>query len=449
MDKLKNHDYLSQFQDNGKKFIGLETGFTSKSLNRTEFSDIRKSNSYIIINGEIEEFNFPEISEHGGKVVIYNEENPFIDFTPLLNNSLESIEKLISTLIILKNRGLGIDEFSTNLFYKDINGNPIILSPTIVSFLNSRRSFNNSGDTLVKYKSPALSGSESITFAIGVLLYEVITGEYPYNFDSHEELRDNIRRGAIIKPHWVKKNINRELSGFIEDLLTGNCDLTLEDILKKVEALKNSLETDSFSSEDSKAYKRFLFKEKLRKNSIKYRGLLIGAAVALVVVGSFVGTMINNALKPPATAGFTPEQVIEAHFSSIQTLDTGLFDDTRKKSVKKRVATELSSIFVTVQMRGQYEGVKAHYTPQEWNNLPEDEKKHAFVYGINGLELVAISNMEFKVNYEKWVSETNYDNDQQEVFVTSFKEIFTLEETKYSYRISNVETLEEDRVKIW
>lgn len=451
MDKLKKCDYLSKFIEGEMEYIGIDTGYSSKVLTRSEFSDIRREKSYTLKNDEIVEFNFTEISEVDGKVVIYSEECPVKEFSPLLDGSINGILKLLWFLEILKGRSIEIESFSTNLFYQDGEGNPILLSPKIVSFLNSRRSLSNSLEFISKYQHPELGGREGILFSIGVLLYEVATGSYPYNYETVEELRDSIRRGAYKKPSWIKKSINRELEIFIESLLNVEVKLNFTDIISSIKELWEKPERENPKADD-KELNSFLFKEKFRKNVIKYRGYIIGGAIALLLSGLFFGSIIYNSLQPPATAGFTSKQVVESYFSSIQTLDTELIEDCLKKGVKKRVSSEIASLFVSTQYKEQMAGIQGHYTPVEWKALPDSEKNRVFVYGIDKLAITKITDNSFDVTYEKWISDTDPEFEEeglQNVFKQIYHEIFTLEETKFSYVISNVETLKEDRVQVW
>lgn len=451
MDKLKSCDYLSKFREGEKEFIGIDTGYTSKVLTRSEFSDIRRESSYTLIADELKEFNFTELSEVDNRVVIYSNDSHIKDFSPLLDGSIDGILKLLWFIEILESRGVEIKDFASNLFYQDSEGNPILLSYNLVHFLNSRRSLSNSMEFLSKYKYPELSSKESLLFSIGILTYEAATGEYPYNYETIEELRDSIRRKAYKKPSWVKKDINRELEAFIESLINLETELNYNNIINEVKTLWTKPANEK-PVEDNGDLKRFLFKEKLRKNAIKYRGFIIGGAAALVFLGLFFGSIIYNSLQPPATAGFTPKQVVETYFSSIQTLDTALIEDCLDKGVKERVSKEIASLFVSTQYKEQMAGIQGHYTPAEWRELPDSEKKTVFVYGIDKLKITKINDLTFDLTYEKWISDTDpefEDEGLQNVFKQIYHEIFTLEETKYSYMISNVETLKDEREQVW
>lgn len=458
MDKLKNHDTLCHFMVDGKKVLGMDTGLTPKSLIRTEFSDIRKENSYVLKSSELETFNFDQRGEFQGNVVLYSKDHSF-DFFPLNNGSLESIAELLYFLNILKGNEINIDHYSDNQFYKDENGNMILLSPKIISFINESRSLASNQEHVSKYKHPNLTGEKLVLFSVGTMLFQQITGEYPYQYDTVEDLRDKIRRSQFIKPQWLKPNLKDEVVETITALLSGEHDFSYELILQKVEDyIKNGVvqednsQIENLEKQYKREYKQFKFYSNARAFLVKNKGRLIISGIALLFVGSFFGTIIYNALQPPITAGFSPTQVVESYFSSFHTLDTDLMDDVLKRGVRKRISDELASVYVTTKMRGQYEGLKATYTPAEWYELPDDKKNLVFVYGIDQLEIEKVSDLVFNVVYEKWASHPNPIPSEpgfQDIMKWVYEEEFTLEETKYSYEISNIETLKEEEIKVW
>lgn len=458
MDKLKTHDSLCLLSIDGKEALGIDTGLTSKALVRTNFSDIRKDNSYILKSGELISFNFDKRDELNGKVIIYSS-NTSINFTPLFNGTLESLAELLYFLEILESNNIEISNYSNNQFYKDNDGNPILLSPKIIDFINDSRSLTSNEELVSKYKHPKMKNSEAMLFSIGVLLYEAITKEYPYNYNTIEDLRDKMRRGQFRKAQWFNHKLKPEVSETIINLLTGDHEYTYDSLFKKVESfikegitveLNNKLE--SLEKQYKSELKWFNFKEKSRAFFVKNKGAIIGFSIGLLLVGSFFGTIIYNALQPPITTGFTPKQVVESYFSCFHTLDTDLIDDVLKKGVKKRISDEIASIYVTTKMRGQYEGIKPNYTPAEWYELPDNEKNSVFVYGIHNLEIKQLNDLTFAIQYEKWISEGNptpTDPGYQDVYKWNFEEVFTLEKSKYSYVISKIETLKEEKIKVW
>lgn len=459
MDKLKKHDSLCLLSIDGKEALGIDTGFTSKALIRTDFSDIRKDNSYILKNGDLTSFNFDKRDELNEKVVIYSS-TISTDFTPLINGTLESIAELLYFLEILKSKNIELNSYNNNQFYKDREGNPFILSPKIINFINDSRSLSSNEEFVSKYKHPNMKKPNSMLFSLGILLYETITKEYPYNYNSIEDLRDKMRRGQFRKAQWINHKLKPEVIEVVTSLLTGDNEYSYNELFKKVEGfikegitddLNNNLESQKkqYSSE----LRWFNLKEKSRAFFIKNKGAIIGFSIGLILAGSFFGTIIYNALQPPITTGYTQEQVVESYFTCFQTLDTYLMDDVLKKGVKKRISDELASVYVTTKIRGQYEGgTKPTYTPAEWYELPDDQKNSIFVYGIHNLEIEKTDDLIFIVKYEKWISENNptpSDPGYQDVFKWEYSEIFTLEKTKYSYVISNIETLKEEKTKIW
>ena len=146
--------------------------------------------------------------------------------------------------------------------------------------------------------------------------------------------------------------------------------------------------------------------------------------------------------------------MLETYFEGFQTINPELLDDTLKNGVRNNDSEEISAIYVTSKMKMQYDSSLAYLTPQKWLELSDDKKFNSDVYGINNLKYETIGPNTYRVNYEKWFTEA-VDKDSVDtnpeigVFKIEKEEIFTLEETKFSYIIINIETISEKSEHVW
>ncbi|MGL1890428.1 MAG: hypothetical protein OCD02_02325 [Spirochaetaceae bacterium] len=447
--------------------LGLNTGLTDKSTNGTNFSDIRRDFGYILNGTKLEKFNLPEITEIDGKLVIFSKTlncgiEPF--FTK--NNSISEIKELVNFIEILEENSINLKNFARNLFYKTSDGHILMMPLTVIEFLNDRKSLNKKESEVSKYLHPSLSGEQSILYSIGILLFEQLTGIYPIEYNSVEDLRDKMRRKILLKPRWENIKLSDKTCELIENLLNPpeedsitikQCSLELAEI-KTEGFVREQNDTTEEETVNLKNRTWFLKKESFRAWIIKHRGRIIILGSIIGILGSFFGTIIYGALQPPQTSGFTPEQVVESYFTSFQNLDTELLSDTKKDNVRKSDDNELSTLYVTTKMRTSQGGASPNspdlgmYTPTEWLEFSDEKKSDVDVYGIYNLKITTINSLEFNVTYEKWFSQAD-NQDLEHVVMSKYKlvreEIFILEETKYSYQINEIKIISETEEKVW
>lgn len=443
-----------------RDLLGINIGINNKGTAGTEFSNIRKDRGFILKDGEISEFNLPMITEIDNEVIIYSEEFN-CGLSPLFNeqSDFDTIKEIIHFFNILKDRGEEIHSYATNLLYRSSEGDLLMMPPRIIQFINGKESLKKKLHDLTKFRHPDLKGERCLLFSIGILLYEHSTESYPIEYRDVEDLRDKMRREIFIKPRWAKPELSIEISDLIENLLDINRDITLKETLERISSInKEDLYNKDVSEEElntlTTAKNRLLKSENYRYLLNKHRGLMIGIGIALIIFFSFFGTIISNALKPPATAGFNQLQVIEAYFSSFQERDVELLEDTVKKDVRKSDSNEIATLYVTERMRAQYEPNQRMHTPAEWLALSDDLKGLTEAYGIYNFEIEPIDpvNNLYAVSYEKWYTLNNEAADMtmtREIRKIIREEIFTMEETKYSWVISNIKTLMERDELVW
>lgn len=460
MNVIKKLDNSIILEQNNNETLGLNVGLSNRGTAGTEFSDIRKKVGYILKGDILEEFTLPEITEIDEKIVIYSKDmhcgiNPL--FTK--DNDLVTIKEIIRFFTILKNRNIEPTTYSNNLLYKTDEGNLIMMPPEIIKFINDRDSLAKKLSNQSIFKHPDLQNEQSLLYSIGILLFEHTTDGYPIVYNDVEDLRDKMRRKSLIKPRWKNIKLNDGICRLIEDLLDIDVEITLNETLQRLEKLlKDGIYRDVSDLEDEsikneKLKNRMLKSEEHRRLFIKYKGLLIGIGVGVLILATFFGSIISNALKPPKTVGFSEIQIIESYFASFQTLDPELIDDVLAKGIRKSDSTEISTLYVTAKMRTQNDPTAKISTPSEWLTYDDAKKSLSDVYGIYDLKIEPLTDTTFSVHYEKWFTQPADDDISAEYVMEVQKwvrdEIFTLTKTKYSYEISNIETLLERSEKVW
>lgn len=445
---------------NNKHVLGVNVGIPNKGTAGTDFSERRKDPGYILTDSGIKEFKLPEITELDDKIILYSNNLNF-DLKPLIEDRVDirAVQKLLNFYMALKEMDVTLPVFSSNMFYTLENGDILMMPPSIIEFINNRESLAKKLSDVSVYRHPDLNGEKSILYAIGILLFKATTNSYPIIFTDVEDLRDKMRRKKLVQPRWKNIEISDSLNSLIIKLFDIETTLDIPLTFKKLNDIVDSglyREEGDYSEEAeiNKQKENSLLKwEERRAFGIKHRGYLIGSTLLTIVLLSFFGTIINNALKPPATSGFTSHQVVETYFESFQTLNPELIDDVLGKGVRKNDSTEISTLYVTSKMRTQTDPTATIISPQKWLMLEDEEKAITNVYGIYNLEIDTLEDNVYKVSYEKWYTQPDDGDMSEEVVLGIYKlvkeEIFTLEETKYSFKIIKIETLVELSERVW
>lgn len=447
---------------NNKQTLGLSTGVTNRSTAGTDFSEIRKNSGYILKDNNFTEFKLPEITEIDDKIVLYSKDLECI-IKPLFSNNdndnIQTIKEILRFFTLLKDSGIKPSTYAANLIYKTNDGELLMMPPAIVHFINERVSLPKKLSDLSIYRHPDLKDENSLLYSMGILLFQHTTDNYPIIYRDVEDLRDKMRRKKIVQPRWENIRLSDDLCKLINDLLDIDIEIDLKTTLKRLELLiKNGIyrEDGDFENENKQNLelkRKMLLSETRRAILIKHRTLIIGITLGSIMLITIFGTMISNALKPPQTAGFSSQQVIETYFASFQTLDPELIDDVLAKGVRKGDSTEISTLYVTTKMRAQTDPTARMIPPKEWLTYDDEKKSNSSVYGIYNIDITPLDENRYNVSYEKWYTQPASDDISIEYVAEIHRlirtEIFTMEKTKYSYEIINIETLTEKSEKVW
>jgi hypothetical protein len=136
-----------------------------------------------------------------------------------------------------------------------------------------------------------------------------------------------------------------------------------------------------------------------------WKTVLIAAAV-VAAVGIFSGTILKNILKPRSTRGYTPAQVVETFYRSINSLDHERMQDCVTGRAGKELISQVINVFVISRVSQGYEG-RSHLVPaDEWERKgrPQLTPPDA-VFGITDLAIAEEQSgrePRFLVSYTRW-----------------------------------------------
>jgi hypothetical protein len=312
------------------------------------------------------------------------------------------------------------------------------------------------------YNHPDLTGEENASFFLGCIAYRLLTGHLPYQAESEETLHTHMRELPPLPVSLARPGIREEVSSFIQQSLIGKEKPSLSLWVEKMEAwskipLVETLsdteidlrrkQAEQFQKETSRAYTRKQFWQ-------KHRTRVIGISILALILGYFGYEALSNALKPPRTLGFTPEQVVHLFYSSMNTLDHLAMEDCVTGEAGKQYINEVIQLFVISRMRMSVEFKNSMIDAETWYKtgrppIPEGQT----LYGIAELEIEKESETEemvhMRVQFEKWVPIPQRGEEgepQNSSFADRFKgfrieEQVTLEKKKSRWVITEIQRL--------
>ena len=272
----------------------------------------------------------------------------------------------------------------------------LFLPPAVMKRLNSVKSPADRLASVERYRHPHRDGPDQLVFSLGVSVYRVLCGRYPFDGKSEEDIHDRVRSLQVVspltfQPSAPKKLCDTILASLVQD---SNPEPTLSawnDLLGDhdvSDALTNlgdprSDALHAADEEGGQAERRFARSQFFNRN---WRHLLswgAGAAIAMAILVPIIG----RALAPPVTRGLAPEEVVELFYDSINVMDTESMEDAVTGEAGRALINETLHMFLESRMAMANQGGSAVMTASEWDELGRPKVQSFRVYGITELEI--------------------------------------------------------------
>lgn len=405
---------------NDTQLLGVNTGIPSNSPSLRKLAGQQRQTGWIVVGDAVEAWRPQGFVEHDGTVHVYG---PYAEGRMLedalhdtASKRLELLERVARAFAALEHRDVPIPPFHTRTVVLLRDGGVLVLPLDIMGSIREHQDYEARIKRMERFNHPDRSPEENVGFSLAAASYFVITGEFPYDSQDEEDLHSRVRAGAVVPAHHRDVSVRREVSDVLHAELTGA--QTTRDPNVWADRLRNWREQgvrQSISSQEQsrleeearqaterieRTYRR---KEGLRRNGRK----ILTIAIIVIVVGSIPGTIIRNALQPGATAGLPPEEVVEAFYTSINTLDHMTMEDATVDRAGADLIREVTNLFVLDRQRMSVEMQSGFVDAQEWRDegiptLPADRQP----YGVVDLEIHPLDAPEgerrFEARYERW-----------------------------------------------
>ncbi|WP_028974626.1 hypothetical protein [Spirochaeta cellobiosiphila] len=298
------------------------------------------------------------------------------------------------------------------------------------------------------YNHPDLEKENNLSFSLGILAYELLSGESPYPGKDLEDLRARMRESKLVPLSYLVPGVDPQLAQFVDRSLSGPVRPTVLEWQELLDSLKGKelvtpLEEEKAHVLRTKGEQRKIQREKRWSRKLffrKYKLPMVIISIVVLILGSITGTIIKSALEPPQTAGMTPKAVVIAHYKAINALDPTLYDDTMAKGVKSQLSTMLQYLFVSSKAQMAAAGKDDFYDAQTWVTqgrpvLPDGN----VLFGVANLKIKEIEPNTFEATYEIW-GPGGGDFDDEKVHVEGYmrKDTLVLTKGKQAWAISEL-----------
>jgi len=412
----------------GRDVLAIPVGVSKNDFVLTKLAELRKLPGHIIRDWEIEEWRFDGAFKHEGRLYLHGPHLDGLFLEEAIQKSfpaaLPYLTRLTHALMVLKRRGFGLEFIQTDSIYFLEDGGILFLPPALMKELRNMHPEVYKLRVFESISHPDIEEPEKgLSFSLAALLYRVIRGHYPFQADTEEEVHNRIRYARLLPLSLIEPGFREDLSRQIlaglgrgdtpaasleewEEILAGCKQEGLHRAITEMEREQIRQRARKEEEKIGKAYRRRVFWQK------NWKTVAI-VAVAVVVVGGLAGSMLKNILAPRETRGFSPEQVVESFYRSMNDLNHTLMQDCVVKGAGKQTIREVVNIYVLSRVSLGYEGRSHVINADEWDAQGRPElSPPETVYGVTDL-VVRQERGEpepvFQVSYTKWVPEPGQD----------------------------------------
>lgn len=261
---------------------------------------------------------------------------------------------------------------------------------------------------LTQHLTPETTRTEysiRLRYALGALAYKAISGEFPIKLETLGErdwnLYSRMKRAGIVEPLELKvpgtaPQLSREIQRHLLTPEDGNLDKLMELLQahlekadrKDVPVPQDEQEVPAGGSKLKKTWERrhkfFMMKESMRRR----RPVIIAGSIAAILVVGALSSLITRLLTPPYAQGWSPVQVVERFYSSINELDVDSMEKLIRNDAAKNMRNMVVQMYVVSKTREAYEFINPIVNPIDWKEAGEPPLQDAtFLFGITDLEV--------------------------------------------------------------
>ena len=397
--------------EEGVRYLAVPVG-APRGTALTRILALKGSPGWIVAPPSLKEWRFIGVREHSGATVLLGPWLPARTLASILQipaeEALEPLVRLAEALALLKERSVPAFPLQTDAVFFCDDGSALFLPPPVMRELREMRPFEANRDAFEAIHNPDLQGEDLLSFALGALLYRLLTGAFPFIGESTEDIHERMRKLEILSPAEAA-GVSPEVSQFVMAALSRS-RLAVPALYEWVERLRSWKQAGALakvgpsrvteaSTAAQKKFQRRMFWER------NWRTALV-VAVITILVAAGAGSILKGVLAPRVTRGYTARQVVDAFYTSMNRLDQTTMSACVVGRAGKGEINEVTNLYVISRVSTGYEGRSNIVSADDWDNAGRPPiPSPRTLYGVTNL-LISREQTEpqpvFLVSYDKW-----------------------------------------------
>ncbi|MBN2738959.1 MAG: hypothetical protein JXR70_18405 [Spirochaetales bacterium] len=428
---LVNKIYPYELEIKGEKYTAIPSGLTKTRVLQTRLAAMKQRSGYLVGEKEIEPWKVSGFSEELQGLALYGPHFQGETLHALAEKSTDhfftGMQKLLKALMVLR---------QNKIDYFPLQSNSVLVGEAEVLFIpyelasevNEYHDFELKREVKNYILHPDFDGEKAWSYSLACLLFRNLTGEYPFQGDDEIQLNHEMRNLELSHKLLYYPEINKDVRDFIASCFKKESAPSLQHWLNFIAKWQDQSIFQKVSESDRlQSLEEARKKEKIQQQLFgslnfwrKYWQQVAIIAVVVIAIGSVVATSIGNAFfRELQTKGFTPRQVVEAYYKSINDLDVMMLDDCLADGAGQNMMTYVSNIFVISRQMMSINQKNPIISAEEWDKAGRPYYDDGTqVSGIVKLSITMLQDEPaplFRNEYEFWRTEADPEADIDEL----------------------------------
>lgn len=425
-------------KEGGHQYFSFPTNFTPNNAASKILLKQKDLPGYLVYQDRISNWEFEGLKIDKEKYYLYGLFHEGETLTEVIKRpaaeALPYLKKLVNAWQYLIKDKKPLFEPQSDLIIFTRDKGVLFLPVEITKIIHGEQPKGKRLETFAAINHPFFHDQERCSYAICAIIYKVLTGRYPFTGTNYKEIKDRMVMKTLIPPAYINFKLKEVISSSITEILRNpkKCLPTLTDWEKKLDGLEQNGFEEHYSNEqllkkENLSQKKISTTEKIHAYKLFYRNkrtVIYLSGIIILCILAITYHFISIWLKPRVTKGYTPIQVVETFYHSINTMDFETMQDTVIGDTGNHEISEATYSFVIFKMKKAYQSDQGTIIAGDWERQGKPNLKGGqLLYGVSDLHIETLNvvpNPVFIVTFTKWVPEEAVtDADQKTVKMIS------------------------------